>query len=78
MEVQYVIGIAILAVIIGFLIGYLVGNRTKKFNYDGKLVIGEVEDRDQFQFIFSTELDDLINKDDLIMKIVNSKNSQSL
>lgn len=78
MEVQYVIGIAILAVIIGFLIGYLVGNRTKKLNYDGKLVIGEVEDRDQFQFIFSTELDDLINKDDLIMKIVNSKNSQSL
>lgn len=78
MEVKYVIIIAILAIIIGFLIGYLVGNKTKKFNYDGKLVIGEVEDRDQFQFIFSTELDDLINKDDLIMKIVNSKNSQSL
>lgn len=72
MEVQYVIGIAILAVIIGFLIGYLIGNRTKKFNYDGKLVIGEVEDRDRFQFIFSTDLDELREKDVLIMQIIKT------
>lgn len=72
MEVQYVIGIAILAVIIGFLIGYLVGNKMKKFNYDGKLVIGEVEDRDRFQFIFSTDLDELREKDVLIMQIIKT------
>ena len=76
MEVKWIV-LTVFVIIIAFLLGYLLGGRQKR-KYDGTLFIGTVEDRDQFQFIFSTELEDLQKQTELIMKIEHSQNPQSL
>ena len=77
MEVKWYIILAT-AVILSFIIGFFLGGKFRKTHYDGRLVIGTIEDRDQFQFIFTTELEDLQKQDKLIMQIVNTQNSQPL
>ena len=77
MEVKMIL-VAVCAVIllcVIFFFGMLVGMRRKQ-KYDGTLWIGTVEDRDQFQFIFDTELEDLVKQSVLVMKIEHSQNQQ--
>ena len=77
MEVKW-IAIIVLAVIFSFLIGFFLGRHFSKKHYDGQLVIGELDDREQFQFIFSTELEDLREQKELTMQIVTAQNSQAV
>lgn len=71
MEEKWVIlGIVIFAMILSFFVGWLIGKKTsKRKDYDGMLVIGEEDDREQFRFIFSTELEELREKHELVMEI---------
>lgn len=65
-----IIGALILAFILAFFVGFLIGKRTnKRKDYDGTLVISEEDDREQFRFVFSTELEELREKSQLIMQI---------
>ena len=77
MEVNYIIIIAA-ACILSFFVGLLIGRATKQSKIDGKLLIGTVEDRDRFEFIFTTELEDLQNQKQLTMEIVKTQNLQTL
>ena len=65
------------ACILSFLVGIIVEKFLNKPKIDGRLLIGTVEDRDQFQFIFTTELEDLQNQKVLTMQIVKAQNLQS-
>ena len=76
MEVKWII-LIVIAIISAFLFGYLIGTKRNR-KYDGTLFIGTVEDRDQFRFIFSTELEDLQKQTELVMKIEHSQNPQPL
>lgn len=67
----------IIPLCVGFIFGMLISMRRKR-KYDGTLLITAAEDRDQFQFIFSTELEDLQKQTELIMKIEHSQNPQPL
>lgn len=71
MEEKYmVLGVVILGFIVAFFLGWLIGKKTSKHKeYDGMLLIGEEDDREQFRFIFSTELEELREKHELIMEI---------
>lgn len=64
------------SVILAFFLGLVIGKKSSKTKYDGKLVIGSVEDRDRYEFIFSTELEELQKQDKLVMQIVKTQNSQ--
>lgn len=75
MEVKWIIILAV-SILVSFVLGVFVGSRRKKIKYDGQLVIGKTEDRDQFQFIFETELEDLKNQKTLTMEIIHSQNLQ--
>lgn len=77
MEVNYII-IIVAACILSFFVGFLIGRATKQAKIDGKLLIGTVEDRDRFEFIFTTELEDLQNQKQLTMEIVKTQNLQTL
>ena len=77
MEVKWLVIIAA-ACILSFFVGFLVGRAGKHKKFDGKLVIGTVEDRDRFEFIFTTELEDLQNQKQLTMEIVKAQNLQAL
>lgn len=77
MEVKWLVIIAA-ACILSFFVGFLVGRAGKHTKFDGKLVIGTVEDRDRFEFIFTTELEDLQNQKQLTMEIVKAQNLQAL
>lgn len=78
MEVKWLF-ILILAVLLSIMAGILIGYKLpRKKHYDGTLLIGTIEDRDQFRFIFSTEFEDLVNQAELIMKIEKSQNPQAL
>jgi LPXTG-motif cell wall-anchored protein len=72
MEVKWFIILAITA-LLAFFIGFILGRRKKKPKYDGQLIIGSIEDREQFQFIFETELEDLKKQPTLIMEIIHSQ-----
>lgn len=73
MEVKWVIVFSC-AIIIAFILGLFIGKKSKKIKYDGQLFIGSEEERDQFRFIFETELEDLKKQKQLIMEIVHSQN----
>lgn len=77
MEVNWIVIIAA-ACILSFLVGFLLGRVGKHAKIDGKLLIGTVEDRDRFEFIFTTELEDLQNQKQLTMEIVKTQNLQTL
>lgn len=71
MEVKwmFIIGV-IVAFILGFFLGWMISKKSsKRKDYDGTLLIGEEEDREQFRFIFSTELEELREKHELVMEI---------
>ena len=75
-EKYIVLGIVILGFIIAFFLGVLIGKKTQKVKYDGQLLIGTIEDRDRFEFIFNTELEDLQKQKVLTMEIVHPQNLQ--
>lgn len=77
MEVKWLV-IITAACFLSFFVGFLIGRATKHMKVDGKLVIGTVEDRDRFEFIFETELEDLQNQKQLTMEIVKAQNLQTL
>lgn len=77
MEIKWIIVIAV-SILFSFLIGFFLGKKICKKHYDGQLIIGEIEDREQFQFIFSTELEDLRQQTELCMQIVKAQNSQPI
>ena len=72
-----------IVVILSFTLGLATGV-TRRKKYDGTLLIGTVhdeergEDRDQYHFIFTTEMEDLAKQAVLIMKIEHSQNSQPI
>lgn len=69
-EKWMVLGVIILGFIIAFFLGVLIGKKTSgRKNFDGTLVIGKEEDREQFRFIFDVELEDLREKHELVMRI---------
>ena len=69
-EKWIIIGIFILALVLAFFAGWLIGKRSnKRKDYDGTLLISEEDDREQFRFVFSTELEDLKEKHELVMEI---------
>ena len=75
MEVKLLIIIAV-GCFLSFLLGIMLGKTLNKPKIDGRLLIGTVEDRDQFQFIFTTELEDLHKQKLLTMQIVKTQNLQ--
>lgn len=75
MEVKWAVILAII-VILSFFLGWLLSKKltkVKKVKFDGTLLIAEEDDREQFRFIFDTELEDLRKQDKLIMRIEHSK-----
>lgn len=75
MEPKWVIIFA-LSMLFAFVLGWFLSEKLKKIKYDGQLLIGTVEDRDRFEFIFTTELEDLEKQDMLVLQIVKTQNSQ--
>ena len=81
MEVKWLV-ILIVSIVISFIIGWFLSRATIRKKYDGILQIGTSldadtdEERDRFQFIFMTELEDLQNQKEFVMKIEHSQNSQ--
>lgn len=71
MEEKWVIIIVfVFVLLIVFFVGFLIGRKTiKPKAYDGTLLISEEDDREQFRFVFSTELEDLREKSQLVMQI---------
>lgn len=72
MEVKWAVILAV-AVILSFFLGWLLSKKLTKVKFDGTLLIAEEDDREQFRFIFDTELEDLRKQDKLIMRIEHSK-----
>lgn len=69
-EKWIIVCIILVAVILAFFSGWLIGRRSnKRKDYDGTLLISEEDDREQFRFVFSTELEDLRQKHELVMEI---------
>jgi len=69
-EKWMVLGVIILGFIVAFFLGWLIGKKTAEHKkFDGTLIIGEEEDREQFRFIFDVELEDLREKHELVMRI---------
>ena len=66
-----------IVVVLSFTVGHATGV-TRRKKYDGTLLIGTVEDREQYQFIFTTELEDLEKQAVLVMKIEHSQHSQPI
>ena len=81
MEVKWLV-ILVVSIVISFIIGWFLSRATIRKKYDGILQIGTSldadtdEERDRFQFIFMTELEDLQNQKEFVMKIEHSQNSQ--
>ena len=81
MEVKWLV-ILIVSIVVSFIIGWFLSRATIRKKYDGILQIGTSldadtdEERDRFQFIFMTELEDLQNQKEFVMKIEHSQNSQ--
>lgn len=81
MEVKWLV-ILIVSIVVSFIIGWFLSRVTIRKKYDGILQIGTSldadtdEERDRFQFIFMTELEDLQNQKEFVMKIEHSQNSQ--
>ncbi len=81
MEVKWLV-ILIVSIVVSFIIGWFLSRATIRKKYDGVLQIGTSldadtdEERDRFQFIFMTELEDLQNQKEFVMKIEHSQNSQ--
>ena len=81
MEVKWLV-ILIASIIVSFIIGWFLSRATIRKKYDGILQIGTSldadtdDERDRFQFIFTTELEDLQNQKEFVMKIEHSQNSQ--
>lgn len=81
MEVKWLV-ILIVSIVVSFIIGWFLSRATIRKKYDGILQIGTSldadtdDERDRFQFIFTTELEDLQNQKEFVMKIEHSQNSQ--
>lgn len=81
MEVKWLV-ILIVSIVVSFIIGWFLSRATIRKKYDGILQIGTSldadtdEERDRFQFVFMTELEDLQNQKEFVMKIEHSQNSQ--
>ena len=81
MEIKWLV-ILIVSIVVSFIIGWFLSRATIRKKYDGILQIGTSldadtdEERDRFQFIFMTELEDLQNQKEFVMKIEHSQNSQ--
>lgn len=77
MEIKWIIIFAV-SVLFAFFLGWIISKKIQKIKYDGQLIIGSVEDRDKFEFVFTTELEELRKQDKFVMQIVKSQNSQLL
>ena len=71
MEVVWFI-IAAGLILLSFFIGLFMGKSMHEVKYDGQLCIGMKEDREQFQFIFETDLEELKKQKVLVMEIISS------
>ncbi len=70
MEEWMLVTVGILALVLAFFAGWIFGKSvSKRKNYDGTLLISEEDDREQFRFVFSTELEELREKHELVMEI---------
>lgn len=70
------ISINILALVVGFLIGYFLSGKKKK-NYDGAMVVDTHDyNKDVFTLELAIPVGEILNRDELVLKVVCDQEEQ--